>query len=84
MSVTDRPTKRDLDQLLEKLRPQIVALFQDHGVSPAEMERLIDEALLALSYRWGRIPNREWWLLDTLGKAAWRHGDPSPKEPGHG
>ncbi len=66
----DRPSRRELDQLTEEVRPDLEALFQRHGISQADAEKLLREALLRLSYQWGRIRNRSWWLLDTIDKAA--------------
>jgi len=76
----DRPSRRELDQLTEEVRPDLGALFQRHGISQADAERLLREVLLRLSYQWGRIRNRSWWLLDTIDKAAGELQNPATEE----
>ncbi|HEY2736909.1 MAG TPA: hypothetical protein VGK45_00805 [Thermoanaerobaculia bacterium] len=76
----DRPSRRELDQLTKEVRPDLEALFQRHGISQADAERLLREALLRLSYQWGRIRNRSWWLLDTIDKAAGELRNPAIEE----
>lgn len=80
---SDRPTKRELDEVTEKIRPALEELFHRHGVSPMDAERLLWEALVRLSYQWDRIRSREWWLLDTLEKEAGRLSHPSREESEH-
>jgi DNA-directed RNA polymerase specialized sigma24 family protein len=77
---TDRPSRRELDQLTEQVRPDLEDLFQRLGVSQADAEKLLRETLVRLAYQWGRIRNRSWWLLDTIEKAARLLPNPSPKE----
>ncbi len=77
---SDRPSRRELDQLTEQVRPDLEDLFRRNGVSQADAEKLLRETLVRLAYQWGRIRNRSWWLLDTIEKAARELPNPSPKE----
>jgi DNA-directed RNA polymerase specialized sigma24 family protein len=77
---TDRPSRRELDRLTEQVRPDLEDLFQRHGVSQADAEKLLRETLVRLAYQWGRIRNRSWWLLEAIEKAARLLANPSPKE----
>jgi DNA-directed RNA polymerase specialized sigma24 family protein len=79
----DRPSRRDLDQLTEQVRPDLEDLFQRLGVSQADAEKLLRETLVRLAYQWGRIRNRSWWLLDTIEKAARALPNLSPEELDH-
>jgi len=78
---TDRPSRRELDRLTEQVRPDLEDLFQRHGISQADAERLLREALVRLAYQWDRIRNRRWWLLDAIEKAVRALPNPSPEEP---
>ena len=78
---TDRPSRRELDQLTEQVRPDLEDLFQRLGISQADAERLLREALVRLAYQWDRIRNRSWWLLDAIEKAARELPNLSPEEP---
>ena len=82
MRPTERPTRRDLDQLTDQIRPDLEDLFAHHGISQHDAERLLREALVRLSYQWDRIRNRTWWLLDTLEKAARALNNPTLEETG--
>lgn len=77
---TERPSRRELDQLTEQVRPDLEDLFQRYGITQADAERLLRESLDRLSYQWGRIRNRSWWLLDTLERAARKLSNPSLEE----
>lgn len=80
-SVPDRPTRQEIEQILEKLGPRIEDLLRRHPCAPEAAKGLIQEAVLALAHRWSRIRNHEWWLLDRLEKAVRRIEKPTPKEP---
>ena len=77
---TDRPSRRELDQLAEEVRSDLDDLFQRLGISQADAERLLRETLARLVHQWGRIRNRSWWLLDTIEKAALKLPIPSSEE----
>jgi DNA-directed RNA polymerase specialized sigma24 family protein len=70
--------------LLERLWPRVRLLLEVHEVPAADAERLIQDTLLALLYKWEGIANHEYWLLKTLehrcrrlyGEAAATGGDP--------
>ncbi|HKH49980.1 MAG TPA: hypothetical protein VKM72_35445 [Thermoanaerobaculia bacterium] len=73
----ERPTKQDLDQLLEKTRERIAYLFRRHRCSPETATGLLREAVTALAHRWSRVRNREQWLFDRIETAVLR----TVKEP---
>jgi hypothetical protein len=64
-----RAEKGELEQMLRRLAPEISRIFRDRGASAEEARRLLGETLAAFSRKWGRILNRERWLLRTLEKA---------------
>jgi DNA-directed RNA polymerase specialized sigma24 family protein len=65
--------------LLERLWPRVRALFELHHVPAADAERLIQDTLLALLYKWESIANHEYWLLKTLEHRCRRlYGGPAP------
>lgn len=76
-----RPTRHELDALLAKVRPEMARLFLRHGVSAEQAARLAAEAWRSYLFRWDRVRNPEWWLLDWLEKAIRRNANPSSKEP---
>lgn len=78
---SERPTKQDLDQLLERTRERISFLFRRHRSSPETATELLREAVTALTHRWGRVRDRDQWLLDRIEKAVVRTVAPSPGEP---
>jgi len=80
MRPADGPSRRELDQVTEQVRPDLEALFQRHGISQVDAERLLREALVRLAYQWGRIRNRSWWLLDTIETAARELSQPSSED----
>jgi hypothetical protein len=79
-SASERPTKEDLDQLLERSRERIAFLFRRNRCSPEAATTLLREAMTALSQQWGRVSDREQWLIDRIEKAVLRAAKP-PKEP---
>jgi len=81
MSPSEGPTAQDLTELLDRLRPRIARLFERHRVSEPEAEELVREALVGIAYRWGRVQDRERWLLAVLARGAREHADRSSKEP---
>jgi hypothetical protein len=81
MSPSFGPTAQDLAQLLDRLRSRIARLFERHRVSEPEAERLLHDALIRLAYRWGRVPDRERWMLEELASGTREQVDRSSKEP---
>lgn len=79
MRPTDVPSRRELDQVTEQVRPDLEALFQRHGISQGEAERLLREALVRLAYQWDRIHNRSWWL-GSVEAAARELSNSSPED----
>ena len=79
MRPTDGPSRRELDQVTEQVRPDLEALFERHGISQGDAERLLREALVRLAYQWDRIRNRSWWLLDSVEAAARELSNSSPE-----
>jgi hypothetical protein len=80
MRPKEGPSRRELDQVTEEVRPELEELFQRYAIPQAEAERLLREALVRLSYQWGRIRNRSWWLVDSIENAARATSNPSPEE----
>ena len=78
---SERPTKQELDQLLERTRERIAYLFRRHRCSPETATGLLREAVTALMHRWNRVRDREQWLLDRIEKAVRRAENPSLAEP---
>jgi hypothetical protein len=81
MSSSGEPTRDDLRRLIDRLRPRIARLFERHGVSTAEAESRVTEALSRLSYRWDQVRDRERWLLTALKKDLVARPGESSKEP---
>ena len=80
MRPKEGPSRRELDQITEQVRPELADLFQRYGIAQADAERLLREALVRLSYQWGRIRNRSWWLVGSIEKAARAMSNPSPED----
>ena len=81
MSPSDGPTAQDLAQLLDRSSSRIARSFERHRVSESDAARLLHDALIRLAYRWGRVRDRERWLLEELARGAREHVDRSSKEP---
>lgn len=64
-----RAEKGELERMVRRLAPEISRIFRDRGASEEEARRLLGETLVAFSRKWGRILNRERWLLRALEKA---------------
>jgi hypothetical protein len=80
----DRPSRRELEQLTAQVGPDLEDLFQRLGISQGEAERLLREALSRLSYQWGEVRNRSWWLLDAIETAAMEMAHPSSEDSEEG
>lgn len=81
MSSSGEPIRNDLRRLVDRLRPKIARLFERHGVSAAEAESRVTEALARLSYQWDRVRDRERWLLTALEKGLAARPEESSTEP---
>lgn len=57
---------RELQDLLRRLRPQILGLLQDHAVGEEMAAEIVHDTFMALAVRWGRVGNRESWILGTI------------------
>jgi DNA-directed RNA polymerase specialized sigma24 family protein len=65
--------------VLERLRPQVREILEQHGVPQVEAERLVQDTLLALLYKWDEISNPDHWLLKTLEHRCLRlYGNAAP------
>lgn len=63
--------------VLERLRPQVSELLEAHRVPETEAEKLVQDTLLALLYKWDDISNPDHWLLKTLAQRCQRlYGSP--------
>jgi hypothetical protein len=80
-TASERPTKQELDQLLERTRERISFLFRRHRCSPETATGLLREAVVALSQQWNRVGDRDQWLLDRIEKAVLRTVKASPGTP---
>ena len=84
MPSSDRPTDQDLARLLDRLRPKIIRRLRLSAVPMAEAERMIGEALIGVAYRWDRVRDREWWVLEFFEKEIQRYLQKPEKEPEDG
>lgn len=76
-----RPTRQDLDRVLERTRERIEFLLRSHQCTRETATGLLREAVVALAHRWSRVRDRDQWLLDRIEKAARRAENPSLEEP---
>ena len=76
-----RPTRQDLDRVLERTRERIESVLRRHQCTSKEATGLLREAVVALAHRWGRIRDRDQWLLDRIEKAVRRTKNPFLEEP---
>ena len=76
MSYSDIPTREDISRLLDALRPRIVATFLEFHVPDTDAVFLLSDVLIQLGCRWGRIKDREGWLLNRIRTRAkaWAEG----------
>lgn len=56
----------ELQNLLRRLRPQILDLLRDHAVGEDAAAEIVHDTFMALAVRWGRVGNRESWILSTI------------------
>ncbi|HEX4952170.1 MAG TPA: hypothetical protein VF017_02090 [Thermoanaerobaculia bacterium] len=58
--------------LVDRLRPQVSEVFTRHQVPEHDAERIVQELVIALLYKWDGITNHEHWLLKTLEQKCLR------------
>ena len=75
-----RPTRQDLDRVLERTRERIESVLRRHQCTSKEATGLLREAIVALAHRWSRVRDRDQWLLDRIEKAVRRAENPSLEE----
>jgi hypothetical protein len=78
---SERPTRQDLDRVLERTRERIEAVLRRHQCTAKVATELLREAVIALAHRWSRVQDRDQWLLDRIEKAVRRAENPSLEEP---
>lgn len=76
-----RPTRQDLDWVLERTRERIESVLRRHQCTAKGATELLREAVVALAHRWSRVQDRDQWLLDRIEKAVRRVDNPSLEEP---
>jgi hypothetical protein len=78
---SQRPTRQDLDRVLDRTRERIECLLRRHQCTREKATGLLREAVVALAHRWSRVRDRDQWLLDRIEKAVRRAENPSLEEP---
>jgi hypothetical protein len=76
-----RPTRQDLDRVLERTRERMESVLRRHQCTAKVATGLLREAVVALAHRWSRVRDRDQWLLDRIEKAVRRAENPSLEEP---
>jgi DNA-directed RNA polymerase specialized sigma24 family protein len=66
MSGHESERSKELQELLRRLRPRILRLLQDHAVPEQDAAEVVHDTFMALAVRWGRVGNREAWILGTI------------------
>jgi RNA polymerase sigma factor (sigma-70 family) len=67
MSALGQPeVETPLEDFLHGARPRIRALFGHYRIPEQDTEDILQQALLALVYQYGRVRDPEAWLLGTL------------------
>ncbi len=72
MAATHRRWYQEPALILDRLRPQVRTVLESHRVPEAEAEKLVQDTLLALLYKWDSIVNHEHWLLKTIEQRCQR------------
>jgi hypothetical protein len=75
----ESPAKGELEKMVRRLAPEISRIFGQYGASEVEAKRVLGETLTGFSRKWGRLVNRERWLLRNL-ETALRHGRQEQEE----
>lgn len=89
MAGRDSERAVELQKLLRRLRPSILAVLRRHRVAEAEAAEIVHDTFIALAVRWNRVGNREAWLMGTLEarcrelarRGSGRRGDGGPGSP---
>ena len=55
-----------LEVFLQKIRPRLKILFARYRIPPDDTEDILQQALLALVYRWRSVRDPEAWLTGTI------------------
>lgn len=67
MSALDQPqVEASLEEFLSRARPRLKALFAHYKIPVQDTEDILQQALLALLYRYEGVRDAEAWLLGTL------------------
>jgi len=66
MSAHKSERSQELQDLLRRLRPQIVEILRLHAVDQDRAAEIVHDTFMALAVRWGRVGNRETWILGTI------------------
>jgi RNA polymerase sigma factor (sigma-70 family) len=68
MSALDHPQVDDaiLEEFLERQRSRLKALIAHYHVPTEDIEDILQQALLALVYRWDTVRDPEAWLVGTI------------------
>lgn len=91
MATAESPSDQEINQLLAEEWPRIQGLFQEHGIPEEASEKIVQETLLALLFRWQHISQPAYWLITTIrgrceafkGKRAGKGGK-GGRRPGGG
>jgi hypothetical protein len=75
----ENPAKGELEKMIRRLAPEISRIFGRYNASEMEARRVLGETLAGFSRKWGRLVNRERWLLRNL-ETALRHGRQEQRE----
>ncbi len=54
------------DEFLERVRPRLKRVFSSWHVPPDDAEDLLQDALIALVFRWNQVRDPESWLTGTV------------------
>ncbi|MGD2114821.1 MAG: hypothetical protein PVG07_07205 [Acidobacteriota bacterium] len=66
MTAHESERSKELQDLLRRLRPKILRLLRDHAVPERYAAEVVHDTFMALAVRWGRVGNREAWILGTI------------------
>lgn len=72
MAATPRRWYHEPALILERLRPQVHTLLDRHQVPEVEADKLVQDTLMALLYKWDGIANPDHWLLKTIEQRCQR------------
>jgi hypothetical protein len=60
----------EVESLVRRLEPEIIQVFERHGVPPERAGEVLEEVVTVLLYRWGEVARPETWLLEMLEMRA--------------